>query len=192
MTPKQKLIITALAVANAAVILTLVGVVAGPIGRSTPSSSPSSTPISPQPTCQATPHPMVIWQATRLLAQAGLGGTVTLTPAGSLRFDIVTPDRTDQTASAPEIEAAVDEAAQSVWTAFDIALAIQAQAQETGAACAAFTQVEVTVLVRGDQTDTQVQGKVSMPDLMAYNAGELSENQFVERVTYGVNVASNE
>jgi hypothetical protein len=188
MTPKQKRIIGILAIANVVVILTMVGLVTHPTGTSAPRVSPSSTPILPLPTCHALPNPTAVWQTTRLLAQAGLGGTVTLTPGGSLRFDIVAPDGIVQTASIPENEGAVDEAAQSVWTAFDVALALQTRVQETEGACTAFTEVQVTILVRGEQTNTQIRASVSASDLMAYDAGELSEDAFVERVTYDVNV----
>jgi hypothetical protein len=188
MTPKQKRIIGILAIANVVVILTMVGLVTHPTGTSAPRVSPSSTPILPLPTCHALPNPTAVWQTTRLLAQAGLGGTVTLTPGGSLRFDIVAPDGIVQTASIPENEGAVDEAAQSVWTAFDVALALQTRVQETEGACTAFTEVQVTILVRGEQADTQIRASVSASDLMAYDAGELSEDAFIERVTYDVNV----
>jgi hypothetical protein len=188
MTPKQKQIIGILAIANVVVILTMVGLMVHPTGTAAPPASPSLTPISPLPTCQAPPNPTVVWQTTRLLAQAGLGGTVTLTPGGSLRFDIVAPDGMVRAASTSENEGTVDEAAQSVWTAFDIALALQARMQETEGVCAAFTEVQVTILVRSEQTDTQIQASVSVSDLMAYDTGELSEDAFIERVTYDVNV----
>jgi hypothetical protein len=186
MTLKQKRIIAILAIANVVVILTVVGLMAHPTGPSTSLSSP--TPLPPQPTCQASPHPAAIRQATQLLAQAGLGGMVTLAPNGSLSFDIVAPDGMDAAAPTSETASAVDDAAQSVWTAFDIALALNDLLQESTIPCAAFTQVEVTILVRGDQSDTQIEANVSLPDLLAYDAGELSESELIERVTYDVNV----
>jgi hypothetical protein len=188
MTPKQKRIIGILAIANVVVILTMVGLMAHPTGTSAPRVSPSPTSPTSLPTCQASPNPTVVWQTTHLLAQAGLGGTVMLTPGGSLRFDIVAPDGIVQTASTSESKDAVDEAAQSVWTAFDIALALQTRVQETEGACTAFTEVQVTILVRSEQTNTQIRADVSASDLMAYDAGELSEDAFIERVTYDVNV----
>jgi hypothetical protein len=188
MTLKQKRIIGILAIANVVVILTMVGLMTHPTGTSAPPASPSPTPLSSLPTCQALPNPTMVWQTTRLLAQAGLGGTVTLTPGGPLRIDIVAPDGTIRATSTSENEGAVDEAAQSVWTAFDVALALQTRVQETGSACTAFTEVQVTVLVHGERTDTQVLASVGLSDLMAYDAGELSEDAFIERVTYDVNV----
>jgi hypothetical protein len=188
MTHKQKRIIAILAIANVIVILTMVGLMAHPTGTSTSSSSPSPTLLPLQPTCQASPHPAAIEQATHLLAQAGLGGTVALDPTGSLNFEIVAPDRVERTASASETGSAVDDAAQSVWTALDIALALNDLVQKPATPCAAFTRIRVTVLVHSRQTDTQIEATVSISDLMAYDAGELSQNEFIERVAYDVNV----
>ncbi len=161
MTQKQRRIIAALAVANTIVILALVVLVMRPSGTS-PSLPPHfHTPTLPQGTCQ--------WKATQLLAQAGLGGTVALTPGGPLRFEIAYSLAPGQTA---------DEAAQLVWAALDVALALDE------GECGSFTQVEVTILARGVQADTQVNASVSAADLVAFGAGELSEDEFVERVVY--------
>jgi len=142
------------------------------------------------------------------LAQAGLGGTVALIPDGSLRFEIASILAPGQTA---------DEAAQSVWTAFDVALALQEQKSE----CATFTQIEVTILAvrpspstrppsvppnlggevgrtgahdeaHSSQTNTQISASVSAADLVAFSVGELSEEAFIERVTYNVSIMRNE
>jgi hypothetical protein len=188
MTLKQKRIIAILAIANVAVILTVVGLMTHPTGTPTSLPSSSPTPSPPQPTCQASPDLAVIQQATHLLAQAGLSGLVTLTPNGSLSFNIVAPDGMGQAAATSETASAVDDAAQSVWTAFDIALALNDLGGETETACPAFAQVEVTILVRSHQADTQIEANVSLPDLVAYDSGELSESEFIERVTYDVNV----
>jgi hypothetical protein len=166
MTPRQKGIIAILAVADVVVALALVVLVTRPSGTSTSPLPRPHTPTLPQQTCQ--------WRATQLLARAGLGGTVALMPAGPLRFEITYPLAPDQTA---------DEAAQSVWTVFDVALALQEQGEE----CATFTRVEVTILAHSGQTDTQISASVSTADLVAFGAGELSEDAFIERVTYDVN-----
>ncbi len=183
MTPKQKRAITTLAVADIVVILALVVLMTHPFGTNPSPFSHSYTPPPPQQTCQ--------WQATQLLAQAGLGGTVTLTPDGPLRFEIAYPIAPGQ---------AADEAAQSVWTAFDVALALQEQEDK----CAIFTQVEVVIPAiqlsthdeaHSSQTSAfspwQVSASVSTTDLMALSAGELSEDEFIERVTYIINVNGN-
>lgn len=108
-----------------------------------------------------------------MLAQAGLGGTVVLTSDGLLRFEIVY--------SLPPGETA-DEAAQLVWIAFDVALALQERVDE----CHSFTQVEATILAQSSQTNTQISASVSAADLVAFGAGELSEDEFIERVAYSI------
>ena len=45
-------------------------------------------------------------------------------------------------------------------------------------------QVQVTVLVHSDQINAQINVSVSASDLMAFDAGELSQDTFIERVTY--------
>jgi len=184
MTPRQKRFIATLAIADIVVILALVVLVARPSSTSRSSLPHSRTPTPPQQTCQ--------WQAVQLLTQAGLGGTVTLTPGGPLRFEIIHPIAPGQT---------VDEAAQSVWTAFDVALALQEQENE----CAVFTQIKVIILAvrpgahdeaHSSQADAlnswQISANVSTADLVAFSAGELSEDEFIERVTYTTGVTRNE
>jgi hypothetical protein len=165
MTPRQRHIIAILAVADIVVILALLVLMSRPPGASSSPSTASHTPTSPRQACQ--------WQATQLLARTGLGGTVALTPDGPLRFEIAYPLAPGQTA---------DEVAQSVWTAFDIAMALALQEPE--GKCAIFTQVEVTILAQDSRADTQISASVSVTDLMDLDAGELSEDQFIERVTY--------
>jgi len=112
-----------------------------------------------------------------------MGGTVALIPDGSLRFEIASILAPDQTA---------DETAQSVWTAFDVALALQEQKSE----CATFTQVEVTILAVRPSPSTRlpsaISASVSAADLVAFSVGELSEEAFIERVTYNVSIMRNE
>jgi hypothetical protein len=163
MTPRQRHIIAILAVADIVVILALLVLMSRPPGAGSSPSPASHTQTTPRQACQ--------WRATQLLARTGLGGTVTLTPDGPLRFEIAYPLAPGQTA---------DEAAQSVWTAFDVALALQEQEGE----CAIFTQVEVTILAQDNRADTQISASVSQADLLAFGTSELSEDQFIERVTY--------
>jgi hypothetical protein len=205
MTPKQKLFIAALVIANGVVILTLIALVARsprtspsplptpaiktptlrgsikpptqavetPTAKATRPKRPTQTPQDTAST-PATPLPETCqWKATQLLAQAGLGGTVTSAPDSTLRFDIVHPLAPGQTA---------DEAAQSVWTAFDIALALVEQEDE----CDLLGQIEVAILAQGSLTDTQINANVSIADLVAFGAGELTEEEFAARVTYQV------
>ncbi len=166
MNPKQKRIVGILVIANVVIIVILLTLVTRP---TLPSRAPTPTHLS-RPTlspddCQ--------WQATQLLAQAGLGGTVTLTADSSLAFDIIYPLTSDQT---------VDDAVQEAWTAFDIALAIQEQG------CSTFTQVQVTILAR----DTRINVHVSTTDLIAFSNDELSQDEFIERVAFTRSASHNE
>jgi len=115
---------------------------------------------------------MCQWQAAQHLAQAGLGGTVTSSPDGVLLFEITHTLAPGQTAN---------DAAQLVWTALDVVLALDRAGE-----CGSFTQVEITILAQGDQVATRVSARVSAADLAAFGAGELSEDEFIERVTYMV------
>jgi len=208
MTSRQKRIVAILAMANIVVMLALIGLVTRGSGTG-PSPRPSyQTPTPLQEACQR--------QAVQLLADAGLGGTVTLAPQGtdsvpstpewSLRFHIAYPlapgemvnaDTGDAPADVERASVDVDhasvdvehssadverssEAAQSVWTAFDVALALQ----EQDAQCAIFSQVDVTVLVQDSQTGTRISASARTADLVAFHAGELSEDDFIDRVTY--------
>jgi hypothetical protein len=170
MTARQKRIVAILAIADVVVTLALIVLVTRPSDTSTSPPPRPHTPALPQQTCQ--------WRAAQLLARAGLGGTVALTPDGPLRFEIAYPLAPGQ---------AADEAAQSVWAAFDVALALREQAEQ----CATFTRVEVTVLAHASQSDAQISASVSAADLAAFGAGELSEDAFIERVTYNVDVMDN-
>ena len=188
MTSKQRRIIAALAVANTVVIVALVMLVTRPSSTHLSPSPTLTLPHSHTPTLLHTPTPQqetCQWRATQLLAQAGLGGTVALASGGPLRFEITYPLAPGQV---PE------EAAQVVWTVFDVALALDDLAgsggQEAGSkdedTNGSFTQVKVTILAQGIQTDTQVSATVSAADLAAFGAGELSEDEFIERVAYTI------
>jgi hypothetical protein len=94
-----------------------------------------------------------------------------MTGDGSLEFDI---------SYALEPDQAVDEAAQAIWTIFDVALALREYR------CVAYSQVRVVILVHGDQDDVQINAAVSTADLTAYGAGALSEDEFIDAVIYSV------
>lgn len=172
MTLKQKRVVGILATVNSIVILILAALITRPDApprASAPAPPPTRAKPLPPGDCQ--------WVATQLLAQAGLGGTVTLTTDGSLDLKITPPLAPSQTA---------DDAAQAVWEAFDIALALPEQE------CPPFTQVHVTILVRGDQSNTQINASVSASDLTAFDTNELSQDEFIERVTYTTGTMRNE
>jgi hypothetical protein len=100
-----------------------------------------------------------------------LGGTVVITGDGSLEFDIPFALEPDQVA---------DEAAQTIWTAFDVALALREYR------CVAYSQVRVVILAHGNQADIQINAAVGTADLVAYGAGALSEDELIDRVIYSV------
>jgi hypothetical protein len=188
MTTKRKLIVAALATANCIVILVMVILITRSLDATPPSlhtptltgdpTEPDQTTSTPSSSAKLTgeaPRPQTLtpvassletcqWKAAQLLAQTGLRGAVTLTPDGLLRFDIT------------YLPATAGEAAQLVWTAFDVALAL------IESECSPFTRVQVTV--QGDQPDLRISASVSAADLAAFGAGELSENEFIECVIY--------
>lgn len=183
MTPKQKHIVVVLAAAAVVVIAALALFVTLSLNV-LPSSLPTLAPRTETPTPGGSPEltdealtPSVPpggtcqWQAAHLLAQFGLAGTVTLASDGTLRFDIAYPLAPDQP---------VDEAAQAVWTAFDVALAL-AEGE-----CGTFSQVVVAILVRDNQETTRISASVNAVDLIAFGAGELTEDELIHRVTYRI------
>ncbi len=168
MTLRQKRIIAALAIANGAVILAMIlFVVRSPKATGSANTSPASTSSSlALDECE--------WRAAQLLAQADLGGTVELTSDGMLRFKLfykLAP------AQAPDV------AAQQVWAAFDIALALESEN-------CAFSQVEVSVMALRPheeglgQRGLYVEALVSAADLTAFGTGELSEGALIDQVVY--------
>jgi hypothetical protein len=198
MKPKQKRIVAVLAAANVIVILGLVLWVSRSLSNRSTSLptdvSHTETPLkteanaAPTPTLSgSSPTDSALstesflptssslgvcqWRAVQLLSLAELDGAVTLTSDGTLRFDVAYPLAPGQ---------AVDEAAQSIWLAFDIALALVEEE------CDFFTHVEVIVLAQGNSTGTRISARVSTADLIAFSAGELSEDEFTERVIYQI------
>jgi hypothetical protein len=165
MTPRQKRILAALAILDVTVILAMVVLAARLFSTPLP-LAPTDLPetLSPE-LCQ--------WKATQLLAQAELGGIVTLSPGESLRFEIVYPLAPGQVA---------DQAAQQVWTTFDVALALEKEP------CSLFSQVEVAIrAIRPNahvQDNVHINASVSAVDLRAFGAGELGEDEFIEHVFY--------
>lgn len=194
MTPRQKAIVAALAAANVVVILSLVIVITRPLEETGPAApllpteadsltlsppAPTARPEETTPTAggtgQALDPDSCQWQAAQRLAQAGLGGVVTLTPGGTLRFDVVYALPPGQTA---------EDAAQLVWLVFDVVLALKDDDRRD--ACESLDRVSLTVLVTGDRIDTRISASVDAADLWALGSGELDEAQFIERVDYDV------
>jgi hypothetical protein len=195
MKPKQKRIVAVLVAANVLIILGLVLWVSQALdtgSSSAPTSTQSGVVVEASARPVLTPGPSVStpsnletadaslsttasseacqWRAAQLLTSVGLDGAVVLV-SDTLRFDIAHSLAPGQT---------LDEAAQSIWLAFDVALALVEEE------CDLFTQVEVIVLAQGSQTVTRISARVSAADLVAFHAGELPEDEFIQRVTYQV------
>jgi len=177
MTLRQKRILAMLALADAMVVAGLIFSIFGRL------------PTATAPAAWEPPHQPCQWEATQRLAQAGLGGTVTLIPNGPLRFEIMYPPEPEEAYKEIPRFARNDRgaclAAQSVWTAFDIAtecmrVSTPVSGRLQQEECPTFTRVEVTILVHS----TQIHASVRTLDLVALSAGELSEAEFIERVTY--------
>ena len=187
MTAKQKLIIGCLTGANCIVILALVMTVTG-------TAAISESPSSGQAECERTPpareassEKTCQWQATQLLAQSGLAGAVVWRSSGQLQFNISSPVTPGQE---------IDEVAQAVWQAFDIALIMEQRCPETplNEVAVTISAVEVPIEPPAGSTaeDTaqinQVVGVVSawveMVDMIAFDSGQLSDDEFLERVIY--------
>jgi hypothetical protein len=168
MTPRQKRIIGALAIANGLIILTLIVFLtrfSGPIP-----SAPLPTPVPTYPSgalssqeCQQ--------RAVQMVSQAGLAGTATVIPGESLRLELVYPMAPGESLAS---------AAQQVWTAFDIAIAL------TENRCDIVSRVEVQIepRSRGAQGLTQIRASVDVADLKAFHSGKLSESEFIDQVQY--------
>jgi hypothetical protein len=195
MSRRQKRIVAILAIANTLVIATLMTLMLPAItNRPPPHSNSQQVPLQEQVVCQ--------WQATQLLARAGIGGTVTLTPQGVpsewpsrkyglLRFQLAHPLAPGET---------IDEAAQWIWAVFDVALALQERAPcapifqlQGEKRNAPFTDVEVTIVLvqdihDGGQPIAQITASVSAADLVAFGVGEMSEGEFIERVSYAIDL----
>ena len=192
MTGRQKRVLAMLALADVMVVAGLIFSLAdsGRLGA-------RRAPAGWEP-----PHEACEWEATQRLAEAGLGGTVRLMPNGALRFEITYPPDAQEIPrfarnDKQDTDRGAGLAAQSVWTAFDIAtecMRVSTPVSGPGALsnpdvlsgplqeeeCPTFTRVEVTILVHS----TQIHASVRTPDLVALSTGELSEIEFIERVTY--------
>jgi hypothetical protein len=165
MAQKQKRLLIAVVIVAGGLTLTLTVLAqCAPDPGGLPSPMPSVLLPTPDRECQQ--------KGAQLLAQAGLAGTVTLASDGVLHLEIPYTLASSQT---------VEDAAQSVWVAFDVALALQNQDE-----CVSLTHVAVVILLQGGQTDARIDANVSAADLVAFGAGDLSEEAFIDRVTYAI------
>jgi hypothetical protein len=190
MTANQKRTVAIRVMAGMIVVLVLTVLVSRPFETrvsllTTPTDGSESTPVGQSSDLTVLPlQEDCRWKAAQMLAQVGLGGTVTVDDASnSLGFEIV------HTRSPGEM---ADEAAQLVWAVFDVVLVLQEQA-------CTFASVDVTILsIRSNPSDSpdtnvddqeeepslQIRASVSVADLLAFDAGELSEEEFIQRVTF--------
>lgn len=177
MNRKQKLILAALAIANAMFILTAVlFIVRRPTDRGG-TASPTATP-QPTPTTQTRPATDdCTWFATRILAEHNLAGVVQQPTEDTLRFELQVEPSADQTSETN---------AQKIWAAFDVALLIEAQD-----VCPAIDRVEVRILVQDPERPLHIEAHTHMADLVALNSQEITEDEFIDRVTYTVVESAN-
>lgn len=192
MSPKQKLVIALLAMGNVLVIAALlvsvvqharsanVSVAALPAPTAAPVATvaPRATPIDRYTARALAIERDCTWRAVQLMAYTGLRGTVAWAPGGALDFELVFPLGPVQP---------TDVAAQAVWTAFDIGLALQ-QVER----CAGFRTVSVDVLVLADQSQHEISVGLSADDLAAYGAGALTDDELAARAAYSVRTQADE
>ncbi len=167
MTARQKRIVGSLALANVVVIVALVVAMTRPVPDvPAPASAPSRTVF--EETCR--------WYAARALAEAGGGGAVFLTSQGTLTFEV-----SHRLASGDPVDAA----AQQVWVAFDAARALRGIDQ-----CEDVSRIAVTIWAlppsASEQSAEHIHAAVGRADLEAFGAGELSEEELIDRVHYTV------
>jgi len=189
MTPRQKTVLAVMATANILVILTAVVLVTRlPQNPPSPLPTPSQaatyqTPltstgisrtegptVSPLATPKTDLRNNCQREAVQHMSQVGLAGIVMFNPQGSLHLEIVHTLSPGETA---------DDAAQLVWTAFDVILALDTE-------CRTIPYAQVTILAQGDQTEVQIDAGVAITDLTAFAAGDLDEEALIDRVTYTV------
>jgi len=199
MTPRQKRILGALAIADSILLLTLTVVLSrgpsqltvgvptlapkldssakgnGPQGQTGMADSSEIIKIN----CDGSEVPPVSaraardqcqWEATQYLAEAQLAGTVELLSDGILQFTITYPLSTGQT---------VEDAAQSVWNAFDIALALHENAN-----CPPFNYISVNINTQTQTNQMLITAEVETADLLALTGGDLTEEEFIDLVSY--------
>lgn len=170
MTLRQKRIIGVLAITNVIFILSLVLVITPFSG-----SGPSALLPTPVPTYRPGSLSSQACQqrATEMMSRVGLSGAAAVIPGESLQLDLVYQDTAGES---------LDNAAQQVWKAFDIAIAL------TEDRCATISRVEVQIKVRSrsDQELGHIRAAVHVAHLKAFHKGDLSESEFIDQVTYEV------
>jgi len=167
MTSREKRIVVVLATANVIFLGTLFLVATAAGGLSLPVLWPSPVPIYRPP---ARLTPACRQRAAQMLANSDLTGIAVLRD-NTLRLDLVYRLSQDRS---------TEDAAQQVWTAFDTALGL------ADSGCEGFSRMETVVETQGGSERFRIYAATNMTDLRAYQAGELSEQAFIDRVEYRV------
>lgn len=181
MTRKQWLYLLALLLGNLAICALLASLIQSTHPPSTAelaatlAALPTQTPTpAPTPTPWPTPIPptdlslVCQREAGQVLNRLGLAGSIHVAPAG--RLDITLHSR------APAVERFAD-AKEDVWTAFEIALALQ----EGG--CALFDQLQVIVLdTRWSPPRSQVRVLAQLDDLEAWQQERIIDAELIARL----------
>lgn len=181
MTRKQWLFLLALLLGNLAICALLAFLIQSnrPLSTAelaaTLAALPTETPTpTPTPTPWPTPIPptdlslVCQREAGEVLYRLGLAGSIHVAPAG--RLDITLHSR------APAVERFAD-AKEDVWTAFEIALALQ----EGG--CSLFDQLQVIVLdTRWSPPRSQVTVLAQLDDLQAWQQERIIDAELIARL----------
>jgi len=101
-----------------------------------------------------------------------MAGTADVLPNGTLKFSITYPLTNSQT---------VTDAAQIVWNAFDIALALQKDS-----ACMPLTRVRVAIYAHTPAENTVLTAEVQMQAILDLADGTADEEDFINHVKYTV------
>ena len=166
MTPRQRRIIGALVIVNGVIILALILFAARFSGSSSSPLLPTPVPTYPSGSLIAKECEQ---RALKSILDAGFGGTVAIAPGGSLRLNLI-----DTMAPGDS----VDDLAQRVWTAFDVAIDLMDDR------CDVASRVEVRLEPQSRGPLTRIYASVDATDLRAFYDGELSESEFIDRVQY--------
>jgi hypothetical protein len=181
MTRKQWLLLLGLLLGNLAICALLIFFIQStrPLTNAELAATLAALPTdTPTPTATPTPWPTPIppsekslvcqREAGDALYRQGLAGVVHVAPSG--RLDLYLHSR------APAVERFAD-AKEEVWTAFELALALQMEG------CALFDQLQVTILdTRWDPPRPQVKVLAWLDDLKAWQQGRLIDAELVARL----------
>lgn len=176
MTVRQKQIIGVLVIINVVLILGLALVITHFSGSGPSALLPTPVPTYPPGSLSSQECQQ---RATEMMSRVGLNGTAAVILGESLQLDLLYQDTAG---------GSLDNAAQQVWKAFDIALAL------TEDRCAAISRVDIQikVLSPSDQALGYIRAAVPVIHLKSFHRGDLSESEFIDQVTYEVIATSDQ